>query len=248
MDDETRGLEVAAYLRGIAQDFQRLEQEVARSVQPTPFDALTRLAVERVPSARAASITILRGDRFETTAATDEIARQADKIQYALGSGPCIDAVVDDTIYRPKDLAADRRWPHYGRRVVAELGLRSMLSYRMHLEATELTAGLNLYGDEPDAFDERDLAEGLLLVTHAAQVVTAAHLRNKNRNLEQALHSNRDIGTAIGVLMGQHKITRDEAFALLRIASQNTNRKLSEVALDVIDTGTVDVSPSHGMD
>jgi len=45
--------------------------------------------------------------------------------------------------------------------------------------------------------------------------------------------------------MGQHKLTREQAFDLLRIASQNANRKLHEVALDVIDTGAVDVSP-HG--
>jgi AmiR/NasT family two-component response regulator len=72
-----------------------------------------------------------------------------------------------------------------------------------------------------------------------------AHLRERVDNLERALSSNRDIGTAVGVLVAQHKLTRDQAFDLLRIASQNTNRKLHDVALDVIDTGTVDVSP-HG--
>ena len=45
--------------------------------------------------------------------------------------------------------------------------------------------------------------------------------------------------------VGLHKLTRDQAYDLLRIASQNTNRKLHEVALDVIDTGAVDVTP-HG--
>ena len=45
--------------------------------------------------------------------------------------------------------------------------------------------------------------------------------------------------------MTQHKVTREQAFDLLRIASQNTNRKLRDVALDVIDTGTVDVTPQR---
>ena len=125
----------------------------------------------------------------------------------------------------------------------AELGLNSMLSYRMNLEFAGVIAGLNLYGRATDAFDEHDLAEGLLLTTHAAQAVSAAHLRDRAENLERALSSNRDIGTAVGVLMGQHKLTRDQAFDLLRIASQNTNRKLRDVALDVIDTGDVDVTP-----
>jgi AmiR/NasT family two-component response regulator len=129
--------------------------------------------------------------------------------------------------------------------VAAELGLHSMLSYRMNLESSGVIAGLNIYADKVGAFDEHDLAEGLLLTTHAAQAVSAAHLLDQTSNLQRALVSNRDIATAVGVLMGQHKLTREQAFDLLRIASQNANRKLHEVALDVIDTGAVDVSP-HG--
>jgi len=77
----------------------------------------------------------------------------------------------------------------------------------------------------------------------AAQAVTVAHLRDRAKNLERALASNRDIGTAVGVLIAQHKLTREQAFDLLRIASQNTNRKLHDVALDVIDTGAVEITP-----
>ena len=43
--------------------------------------------------------------------------------------------------------------------------------------------------------------------------------------------------------MGMHKLARAEALSILKIASQNTNRKLHALALDVIDTGTVDVTP-----
>jgi len=245
MNDTTTGHDVADHLRRVAEDFERLGDELSRSSLPSPFEAVTRVAVERVPAARAASITTLKHDRFVTAAYTDDVARQADTLQYTLGSGPCIDAILDQTIYQPKDLARDERWPEYGRRVASELGLHSMLSYRMNLESTGVIAGMNLYAEDVDAFDDRDLAEGLLLTTHAAQVVTAAHFLDRSNNLERALASNRDIGTATGVLMGQHKLTRDQAFDLLRIASQNTNRKLHDVALDVIDTGAVDVTP-HG--
>ena len=243
MNDATPSRDVTEYLHDLAQDFERLGDQLSQSSQPNAFDAVSKLAVERVRSAKAASITILKHDRFLTAAATHDVARQADDIQYSLGSGPCIDAIIDDTVYQPKDLGVDDRWPEYGQRVVAELGLRSMLSYRMHLEYQGVVAGLNFYAEEVNAFDDRNLAEGLLLVTHAAQAVSAAHLRDRAYNLERALASNRDIGTAIGVLMAQHKLTREQAFDLLRIASQNTNRKLRDVAQDVIDTGTVDVTP-----
>ena len=245
MNDTTSSLDVAAHLRRVAEDFERLGDELSRSPQSNPFEAVLKLAVERIPAARAASITTFTHERFVTAAATDDVARHADGIQYELGSGPCLDAIVDQAIYQPDDLETDERWPEYGRRVAAELGLHSMLSYRMNLESSGVIAGLNLYADKVDAFDEHDLAEGLLLTTHAAQAVSAAHLLDRTSNLQRALVSNRDIATAVGVLMGQHKLTREQAFDLLRIASQNTNRKLHEVALDVIDTGAVDVSP-HG--
>jgi len=49
----------------------------------------------------------------------------------------------------------------------------------------------------------------------------------------------------VGVLVAQHTLARDQAFDLLRITSLNTNRKLHDLALDVIDTGALDVTP-HG--
>lgn len=243
MNETDRRAHIPGHLRRVADDFERLGQQLLHSSEANPFGAVTRLALDRIPHATAASITTLKNGRFVTSAATDDVARRADAIQYDLGSGPCIDAIVDQAIYNPQDLASDERWPEYGRRVQAELGLSSMLSYRMNLEFAGVIAGLNLYGREPDAFDEHDLAEGLLLTTHAAQAVSAAHLRDRAENLERALSSNRDIGTAVGVLMAQHKLTGDQAFDLLRIASQNTNRKLQAVALDVIDTGALDVTP-----
>ncbi|MCW2658134.1 MAG: hypothetical protein JWR06_2327, partial [Jatrophihabitans sp.] len=55
------------------------------------------------------------------------------------------------------------------------------------------------------------------------------------------LASNRDIGVAIGVLMGLHRVTREQAFDLLRVASQGKHRKLADVARDVADTGSLDL-------
>jgi hypothetical protein len=42
---------------------------------------------------------------------------------------------------------------------------------------------------------------------------------------------------AIGVLMAHHKITEDEAFTLLRLASQALHRKLRDIAAEVAETG-----------
>ena len=207
-------------------------------------DDIARHATKFITGADSASITTYRGGKFSTAAATDEVTRAADHLQYRLGSGPCLDAILDSSVYHPADLRHDDRWPEFGRRVHEEFGFTSMLSFRLLTDLDDDTiAGLNVYARAPHAFDQHDLMTGLLLAAHAAGAVTAAIDRERVVNLERALESNRDIGTAMGVIMGLHKVTRERAFDLLRAASQNQNRKLRDVAADVIELGTLWIDP-----
>ena len=203
--------------------------------------AVTQTAVARVPGAEWASITRGHGGAFETVSSTSPEALQADEIQYELGSGPCVDAIVQETVFRTGDVAADPRWPDFGRRALDAVGLHSMLSFRLFLEDDDLIAGLNLYARAREAFDDSAHTVGTLLATHGALAIAAAAARERADQLQRALSSNRDIGVAMGVLMTLHKITRRQAFDLLRVASQNTNRKLSDIATEVGDTGMLDL-------
>jgi AmiR/NasT family two-component response regulator len=56
-------------------------------------------------------------------------------------------------------------------------------------------------------------------------------------NLTRALDHSRAIGMAMGILMARHRLTDEQAFAALRRASQDSNRKLYLVAWDVVETG-----------
>lgn len=228
-------------LRQLAVAFTELGDCLSRVENVAPFEAIAKLALERVGDAVGASITIYQREHFATVAATDDRIRRADALQYELGSGPCVDAIVDETAYRPRDLRTDDRWPVYGKRVSEELGLRSMLSYRMLLQTKDVVAGLNLYAEQPDSFTDREALIGLLMATHGAQAASAALNRRRADELEQALRSNRRIGMAMGIIMARHQVTDHQAFDLLRIASQNTNRKLADIAREVVDTGTLDM-------
>ena len=83
-----------------------------------------------------------------------------------------------------------------------------------------------------------------LLATHGALAVSRVIAREKAANLAKAVSTNREIGMAMGVLMTTYKVTEDQAFDLLRIASQHSHRKLADVALDVCDTGMLDYPPA----
>lgn len=206
------------------------------------FAALTSTAVTQVPGAEWASITRGRSGTFLTLAATDPDAERLDRLQYDLGTGPCVDAILEDTTFVTGDLAEDGRWPEFGRLATQATDVQSMLSFRLFVENDDLIAGLNLYSTRLYAFDESAELIGTVLATHGALAVAAAGARERAAGLQRALLSNRDIGVAMGVLMATYKITRDQAFSLLRVASQNSNRKLHDVACDVADTGTLDVS------
>ena len=205
--------------------------------------AVTRLAVAAVPGVEQASISEGRNGRFSTIASTGDMATVSDRIQYELGTGPCVDAVIDDAVYRSNDIVCESRWPEFGRRAHAETGATSMMSLRLFMEGDDRTAGLNLYSTARAAFDDDAYVVATVVATISATALIAASARERVENLQRALTSNRRIGMAMGVLMSSHKVTEDDAFTLLRIASQNGNRKLTDIADDVITTGTLELPP-----
>lgn len=200
-----------------------------------------RMAVSRVPGAEGSSIVRARPGVLRTLASTDSGATVVDKIQIDSNSGPCVDVLLDGTMSGTDDVRTDPRWPQFAQLVAGLSPVRSVLSFRLPSEDEALVAGLNLYSTRPAAFDRHGAELGTLLATHAASVVAAAGARENALQLHHALSSNRDIGTAMGVLMAQHKIRRDQAFDLLRLASQNSNRRLIDIAADVLETGTLDI-------
>lgn len=191
-----------------------------------------------VPGTDWCSITVMRGQALTSLAASHDEALQADEVQYDLGSGPCIEAAVRDHVFVTGAVHDDPRWPTYGRRVHAEVGVTSVLAQRLTLpDGNESVAALNLYSRAPDAFGPLALREGLLLATQCSLLVAAHLAHDRAENLSRALESNREIGVAIGILMARHRITREQAVGMLRVVSQDLNRKLRDVAADVARTG-----------
>lgn len=96
--------------------------------------------------------------------------------------------------------------------------------------------------------EHNQLEPARFLLTYATELLQAerrlATAERQVANLEVALSSNRDIGTAIGILMNAHLVTQEQAFAMLRTASQHGHRKLREIANEVIFTGSISTPPA----
>jgi GAF domain-containing protein len=226
---------------GVATSFAEVARELADcGSEDDTWQAIVTAALRMVPGTEHAGITILRNGKFETIAPSGELPRKVDAIQYELSSGPCVDAILQQTVFRTGDLSCDPRWPEFGSRAAREQGVLSMLAFRLYLESDNTIGGLNLYSTERNAFDSTSELTGGIVATHAAIALTRERDRSQAEHLRLALVSNRQIGVAMGVLMSRHQLTTQQAFDLLRIASQHTHRKLAGIAQEVAETGILE--------
>ncbi|GAA5141546.1 GAF and ANTAR domain-containing protein [Nocardioides marinquilinus] len=195
------------------------------------YDSAVQLAVANVTGADAAGLTIAsRGRKAETLAVTAGWVTTADRLQYTLDEGPCVDATWEHHLVHSPELTTDARWPTWGPRVFAETGARSVLSLQLFTHRDSLGA-INLYSRTADAFDARDRTDGLTVAAHIAIAVAAAQ---SIAQLETAVASRTVIGNAVGMLMERFAFSEQRAFAALsRIASER-GRKVRDVAQEVV--------------
>jgi AmiR/NasT family two-component response regulator len=76
-----------------------------------------------------------------------------------------------------------------------------------------------------------------LAVAISTATATMTAMEEEINDLRGALTSSRTIGVAIGLLMARLQISRDQAFELLRLGSQHSNRKVRDIAEYMADTG-----------
>ncbi len=190
-------------------------------------------AVGTVPGAQHASISkILRRREVKTLAATGELPRAVDHAQYDCGQGPCLDSLYEQETVRLSDLGTESRWPAFTSRA-RELGVSSMLSVQLFVEEDSLGA-LNLHSQEANAFDDTSEHVALLFAAHAAVAMSSEQHR---QDMRAAVQTREVIGQAQGILMERFRITSDMAFRLMVRASQDTNRKLRDIADELTITG-----------
>lgn len=212
--------------------------EFARDVQQesdTP-DTLVRVvqgAVELIPGAEQGSISVVLGRReVASQAPSGELPRRVDALQTETGQGPCLDAVYEHLTVSVPDMGTEARWPQFAPRAFLA-GAGSMLSFQLYVEGDNLGA-LNLYAGGANAFDVESEHVGALFAAHAAVAVAGVQ---KQDQLTLALGSRDLIGQAKGILMERYKITGDQSFRLLVQVSQDTNRKLRDVADFLVHSG-----------
>ena len=191
-----------------------------------------------------ASVTVERSGQPRTAACTDKAALTIDEVQYAEGTGPCLEALRQREIVAVPSIERDGRWPHFCA-TARDHGVLSSMSLPL-VHRGEGKGAFNLYALESDAFSFEDREHGTLFAEQAAVAVANAEVYwrtyDLTQNLQAALEHRDVIGQAKGVLMARQGLTADQAFDELRRASQRHNMKLHEIAESVARTGGLDVA------
>lgn len=222
------------------EDFGEFARDLSRA---TSEDEVLQLgvqhAVQLVGGCDHAGVTIVERTTVSTAAATDDVVKRGDQLQYDLNEGPCLDSVRDHELVVSHDLLTDQRWPRWSPRVVEETGVRAMVALLLFTH-TRAYGALNLYADQPGAYDHEDIAAAQALAAHLAVAVAAGR---EIDHLGIALTNRTVIGQAEGILMERYGITSDQAFNYLRRTSQEQNRKLAALAADLVRTRQLPAAP-----
>jgi transcriptional regulator with GAF, ATPase, and Fis domain len=183
------------------------------------------------------SVTVRNGHREPyTVVATDELTLRLDERQYHDDRGPCLEALRSGIPVLVTDMTTETRWAPYPSQA-AQLGARSSMSYPL-ITGEQVIGALNLYAFKALAPDVALQARAAQLADRAAGALAVglriAEEHTENANLRIALNSRSVIDQAIGILIAQQQCSVQDAFALLRQASQGRNIKLREVATQIV--------------
>lgn len=202
------------------------ERDVTRTL-----DRICHLAVETIDACETAGVSLVQGKKIHSLSTTDDLPQTVDVLQAETQEGPCVDAIREHEVFITGSLSEEERWPAFARRAHERTGIESILAVRLFVGEDTMGA-LNLYSKRDDAFEEHDIAVASVFAAHAAVALTAA---NRERQLEKKAESRDVIGMAKGIIMSQQQVSDDEAFDILRRASQRMNVKLRELAEQLVD-------------
>ena len=238
--DDDRGENVLSQ-RGPSMDAQEAFAQLGAIVLGRPMGEVLRrvadLALARVPGADEVSVTLVDGERTTSAAFTGQLAAMLDERQYEMGFGPCLDAAQTGQHLRVDDTANEDLYAAFAA-VAARQGVRSTLSIGLPL-AQGVLGAINVYrfGAHPLDAEAEELATAFagyaaVALANAALYASTADLAS---NLQAAMNSRAVIEQAKGILIGQLGCTPEEAFTHLATQSQRQNRKLREIAVELVE-------------
>ncbi len=198
---------------------------------------LVERSVELVDASAAGVVLSDEHGRLRLMASTSEATELIELFQVQNDQGPCLDCYRTGEPVIAEDLSeAGERWPTFVP-FATYTGFSAAHAFPMRLRRRILGA-LNLFRSSPGSLDPPDAAVGQALADAAAIAILqfrgTRHAELITDQLQQALHSRIAIEQAKGMLAERAGVGMDEAFSRLRQHARAHQRRLADVAADVV--------------
>lgn len=199
-------------------------------------------AASAIPGTAGVGVALLRGDRVddmvEESAVSAPFVEELDRLQYSgLHEGPGVTAALKRRTVCSGSLGGEKLWPRFGSRA-ARLGVHSALALPLTV-GNDVVGAITVYAYDQDAFGPRAAELGELFARPAAVAVHNARILAQalslTDRLQEVLLARPVIDQAIGLIRGRTGSTAEDALAELRGISQAQQRKLADVAGDLVD-------------
>jgi hypothetical protein len=205
-----------------------------------PLAQLTALALELIPGSAAAGV-IAAGEMNWALTESAPIVAELSRMQLQSGDGPVVEAIRYGEARRIDDTRTEQRWPAASSAMV-DAGFGSCLV--LPLRTNRQPGGaVVVYGQAPDAFAGSGHDIALLFAAQGGVAIrNASAYRNCRQlvaNLQAALEYRAVIEQAKGILVAEYGCHPEIAFKELSKLSQNTNRKVRDIAADLV-AGRID--------
>lgn len=169
----------------------------------------------------------------KTVAYTDGMVPEIDQAQYDADRGPCLDASRDGNVNRVDGSEQDwARWPEF-LSAAASYGMHSTLSIPIIVSNRPIGA-LNFYSQHPAYFDDAMVSMADAFAAQTAVVAAYCDKADLAEQLRAAMENRATIEQAKGIIMATMGCDADAAFDILRQQSQNENRKLRDLAAELV--------------
>ncbi len=216
-------------------------------------DFLHRLAVRCVELLDVQAAGVMVSDQrghLRVMASSSERAHMLELFEIESDEGPCVDCFGTGRPVSDVDLrTGDPRWVDFGR-LAGDAGFSAVHALPMRLR-DDVIGVLNLFSVRTGSLkaDDAFVGQALANVTTIGLLQQRAihHREVVTEQLQHALNSRVIIEQAKGVLFERLGVDMHTAFAAIRGYARRTNRRLSDVARDVIDDrlDSAALSPSN---
>ena len=208
--------------------------------QPDEKSAMSRVATLATDALGCRGALILRETapgQYHVSAATEpKFVLEAGSVATEHGDSISQRVLAGRGVVVVDDLPTDPEWSGYGPELAARTAVRSILGFLLHVDGRSL-GSMTLYSDEAGHFTRELQDEAVVFGDLAAIALARVADRERAANLDTALVSSRDIGTAVGIIMATDGVAETAAFRTLRGIARSSQRKVREVAREISALG-----------